>query len=307
MPATGRRISKMISSIHYTHCPVCGSSAINPILTAKDYTVSGENFVIWQCADCTLRFTQDIPGADKIGHYYRSEEYISHTNISKGLINRLYQIIRKRTLQRKRKLVCKLCGKDRGNLLDVGSGTGAFVQEMRQNGWRVVGLEPDGGAREIASEHNCELRNIDELFGLQANSFDAITLWHVLEHIHDLHNYLQQFRKLLTQDGRLIIAVPNYASFDASVYKEFWAAYDVPRHLYHFSPLSMNLLMERNQMKIIAYKPMWFDSFYVCLLSSKYKNKRTNWIAATWNGFRSNFKAMNDVKRCSSIIYIIQK
>jgi SAM-dependent methyltransferase len=297
----------MDSTIHYTSCPACSSSSIHPVLSVKDFTVSGESFPIWQCDQCSLRFTQDVPGIDRIGNYYKSENYISHSNISKGFINRLYQIIRKKTLKQKRKLVCRLTGRQQGELLDVGSGTGAFVNEMKQNGWKVVGLEPDAGARKIAVEINCELRNIDALFDLPSNSFDAITLWHVLEHIHDLQNYLLQFKKLLRQDGRLIIAVPNYTSADASVYKEYWAAYDVPRHLYHFAPLSMKLLIEKNGMEIINYKPMWFDSFYVSLLSSRYKNDKTNWLGAIWNGFRSNLKAMKDVKNCSSIIYIIKK
>ena len=263
----------MNSIVHYTLCPVCGSSSINPVLSVNDYTVSGKNFSIWQCTDCSLRFTQDVPDMNTIGDYYKSEDYISHTNTSKGLINRLYKITRKKTLRQKRKLVCKETGKKQGSLLDVGSGTGAFVKEMKQNGWQVIGLEPDAEARKIAKEtFNCELKNTDELFHLPANSFDAITLWHVLEHVHDLHKYLEQLKKLLQPSGRLIVAVPNYTSFDASTYKEDWAAYDVPRHLYHFSPVSMKLLIEKAGMKISGYRPMWFDSFYVSLLSSKYKN-----------------------------------
>jgi len=199
-------------------------------------------------------------------------------------------------------------------LLDVGSGTGAFVNEMSQHGWDVTGLEPDENARKIAEKSfDCQLKGIDELFHLPENAFDVITLWHVLEHVHDLHNYLQQFKKLLSSDGRLVIAVPNYTSFDSSVYKEYWAAYDVPRHLYHFSPLSMKLLLDKHGMRTVDIKPMWFDSFYVSFLSSQYKNARpnkkgrTNWIAASWNGFVSNLNALIDKKKCSSVIYIISK
>jgi len=294
--------------VHYTYCPVCGSSLINPVLSAKDYTASEKIFSIWQCNNCYLRFTQDVPGANTIGEYYRSENYISHTNTSKGLINRLYQFVRKRTLKQKRKLVNKITGFNRGGLLDVGSGTGAFVHEMSENGWKVTGLEPDAGARQIAKESfNCELKTADELFHLSANSFDAITLWHVLEHVHDLQTYVIQLKNLLKQNGRMIIAVPNYTSFDASAYKEYWAAYDVPRHLYHFSPLAMKFLVEKNGMKILDHKPMWFDSFYVSLLSSKYKNGVTNWLAAIWIGSLSNLKALNNKKKCSSVIYIVEK
>jgi len=310
----------MNSTVHYTHCPACDSSLINPVLSARDYTVSGESFSIWQCANCSIRFTQDVPNIDTMGKYYKSENYISHTNTSKGLINRLYQIIRKKTLKRKRKLVSKIAGKKQGEILDVGSGTGAFVNEMKQNGWQVMGLEPDAGARKIAKEiFNCGLRDTPELFHLPENFFDVITLWHVLEHVHDLQNFLNQLKKILKSSGQIIIAVPNYTSLDASVYKEYWAAYDVPRHLYHFSPLAMEFLMKKTGMEIIEQQPMWFDSFYISLLSSKYKNARlrafgearpegkTNWLASIIIGVRSNLKAMFDKKKCSSVIYIIRK
>ena len=305
----------MDSIVHYTRCPACSSLSLKPVFDTKDYSVSGKSFSILECTDCSLRFTQDVPDRHAIGQYYKSEDYISHTNTSKGFINRLYQIVRKKTLRQKRKLICKISGRQKGTLLDIGSGTGAFVSEMKQNGWDVTGLEPDEDARNVAKENlQCELKSIDELFDLSENDFDVITLWHVLEHVHDLQGYLQQFKKLLKQDGKLVIAVPNYTSFDASVYKEFWAAYDVPRHLYHFSPASMKLLIANNGMKVERLKPMWFDSFYVSFLSSKYKNAhppqrqgKTNWFASGWNGFVSNLEALFDNEKCSSVIYIISK
>jgi len=298
-----------ISIVHYNVCPVCSSTIIHPALNAKDESVSGETFSIWQCDQCTLRFTQDVPGADRIGAYYKSEEYISHTNISKGLVNRLYQLVRRTTLRQKRKLVCKVTGKKRGAHLDVGSGTGAFVDEMSRSGWRTKGIEPDDGARKVAkADFNCELGTTDEFFRLPPSSFDAITLWHVLEHVHDLKIYLGQLKNLLNDNGRLIIAVPNFTSFDAGTYKEFWAAYDVPRHLYHFSPGAMAKLVETGGMKILSRKPMWFDSFYVCLLSSKYKNNgKTNWPGAAWIASISNLNALLHTTKCSSIIYVIGK
>lgn len=261
-----------------------------------------------ECSDCWLRFTQDVPGETAIGRYYQSEDYISHTETSKGMINRLYLLVRKRTLRKKRRTVSEITGLQKGKILDLGSGTGAFLNEMVKNGWEAVGLEPSDEARTIAKQvYNIDLRNNDELFSLAPNSFDAITLWHVLEHVHKLHSTMQQLKSLLKQNGRLIIAVPNYTSIDAEIYKENWAAYDVPRHLYHFSPQSMQMLVKKNGMKILQWKPMWFDSFYISLLSSKYKTGKTNWVAAMWNGFRSNLKAVGDKKKCSSIIYVIAK
>lgn len=294
--------------VHYIQCPVCGSADIKIVLQAIDYTATGETFAIAACDSCDLRFTQDAPDAASIGPYYKSEDYISHTNTSKGIINRLYQFARKRTLVNKRKLVQKSTGLQKGSLLDVGSGIGSFVSEMKQAGWEVSGLEPDPGARKIARElYALQLGDIDQFYQLPATHFDAITLWHVLEHVHALHTYVQQLKNILKENGRLFIAVPNHSSLDAAVYQEYWAAYDVPRHLYHFSPKSIKVLMEKNGLRLREYKPMWYDSFYISLLSSKYKNGKTNWLAAAWNGFRSNLKTMGDVKKCSSVIYIISR
>lgn len=296
----------MANTLHYTNCPVCASAAIQPVLTATDHTVSNERFSIFSCDNCTARFTQDVPDAASIGPYYKSEDYISHTNTTKGLVNRLYQWVRRRTLQQKRKLVEKQTGVRAGYLLDVGCGTGAFVNEMKQNGWQVTGLEPDADARAVGRQlYGIELNDISRFYDLPKRNFDAITMWHVLEHVHDLQGYIKQLRSLLKENGKLFIAVPNYTSKDASVYKEYWAAYDVPRHLYHFSPKAMQLLMEKHGLTVQNYKPMWYDSFYVSMLSSKYKNGKTNLFSSFFNGLRSNLSAMGDVKRCSSVIYIV--
>ena len=296
----------MSQLIHYTNCLVCNSAELKNVLSAKDYTVSGETFVVVECNSCSLRFTQDVPDVASISPYYKSENYISHTNTSKGLINRLYQSVRKRTLKQKRKLIEKATGITKGNLLDVGSGTGAFANEMKMAGWQVTGLEPDADARTVGKQlYNLELADINHFYKLPESSYDAITMWHVLEHVHDLQGYIAQLKSLLKENGKLFIAVPNYTSKDAAVYNEHWAAYDVPRHLYHFSPRSMKVLVEKHGLKIVQYNPMWYDSFYVSMLSSKYRNGKTNLFAAFFNGLGSNIKAMGDVKRCSSVIYIV--
>lgn len=259
-----------------------------------------------ECTSCCLRFTQDAPDQESIGGYYKSENYISHTNTSKGLINSLYQQVRKRTLKHKRKLVEKVTGVEKGYLLDLGAGTGAFAKEMITAGWQVTGLEPDQQARKIAAdEFGMELKDLEDLFDLPASAFDAVTLWHVLEHVHELHKYMETLRSLLKPAGKLFIAVPNYTSLDAGVYKECWAAYDVPRHLYHFSPQSMKILVEKHSMKIEKQLPMWYDSFYVSMLSSKYKKGKANFAGAFIQGLRSNLKALRDESKCSSIIYVV--
>jgi SAM-dependent methyltransferase len=223
-------------------------------------------------------------------------------------VNRIYQLVRKKTLAGKRKLVTKHSGSANGTLLDLGSGVGSFVHEMKTHQWQVTGLEPDPDARKIAAKtYDLELADTGKFYHLPEGEFDAITMWHVLEHVHELHLYLQHINKILKPDGRFFIAVPNYTSFDSQAYREFWAAYDVPRHLYHFSPASMKQLLERNGLEIASYQPMWYDSFYISILSSKYKNGKTKWPSSIWNGLRSNLSAIGDATKCSSVIYIVRK
>ncbi len=298
----------MAQLIHYTSCPVCNSLNISFVLAAKDYTVSKEKFQVWQCAECMLRFTQDVPSKKNIGAYYQSAEYISHSNTSKGLINKLYHAVRSFTLQSKRKLIEKYTGSQNGNLLDIGAGTGAFALTMQKANWNVTALEPDATARTNAKkDFGIELQPSENLFTLNKNSFDVITLWHVLEHVHDLHNYIQTFFSLLKDDGMLLIAVPNYTSYDANEYAEFWAAYDVPRHLYHFSPQSMKTLLQQHNFKLKKVKPMWFDSYYVSLLSEQYITGKNNPVKAFISGFISNLHAIKNKQKTSSIIYIVIK
>jgi SAM-dependent methyltransferase len=216
--------------------------------------------------------------------------------------------VRNYTLKGKRELIRKTTGLEQGVLLDIGAGTGAFTNTMQQAGWNVTGLEPDRIARENAlTNYNLNLAELGELDNLVGETFDAITMWHVLEHVHDLHGYFEKFFEILKPGGRLIVAVPNYTSYDATVYKDHWAAYDVPRHLYHFSPKSMQVLLEKEGFMLETIKPMWFDSFYVSMLSEKYKHGKNNLLSAVWKGLVSNIKAMSDTTKCSSVIYIIRK
>lgn len=294
--------------ITYQSCPVCNSSDIAIRLSAKDYTVSKELFDVWQCNNCTVRFTQHIPSAASIGKYYQSQDYISHSNTKKGFVNKLYHWVRSYTLSVKKKLVQRLTTLKTGKLLDVGAGAGSFAAKMKKAGWDVTGLEPDETARQNAkNEYQLELTSIDELHSQPSEYFDAITMWHVLEHVHELHHYLDTFSRILKPQGTLIIAVPNYTSFDADTYQEYWAAYDVPRHLYHFSPHSMDVLAEQHGMMVIAHKPMWFDSFYVSMLSEQYKHGYNNILAAFWNGWLSVWEAFSDTSKCSSVIYVLRK
>ncbi len=291
--------------IHYTNCPLCKKDSIEPAHIIKDHSVSKELFNVWHCRSCTLNFTQDIPEADNIGKYYASEAYVSHTDTKKGLINKLYHFIKSRTLRKKRKLIGTLTGLSNGNILDIGCGTGSFLQEMKGNGWNITGIEADSAARSRAkNNYNIEPLEPSKL-KILSPSFDVISMWHVLEHVHTLHDYMIECRRLLNKNGLLIIAVPNYTSGDAQHYKEFWAAWDVPRHLYHFSPHSMETLAAMHGFSIIKMKPMIFDSYYVSMLSEQYKSGG-NLLKAFTAGWSSNRAASKDVRLCSSVMYILK-
>lgn len=299
----------MSSNIYYSNCPCCNSENIQEVFKVKDFTVSMQVFAVWHCNNCTLRFTQNVPNEHSIAPFYKAESYISHTDSKKGIINQLYHTVRNYTLTTKSKLIIKQTNLQKGNLLDVGAGTGAFCQTMQQKNWNIIGLEPDADAREVAfKKYSLQLQQTENLFKLPANNFDAITMWHVLEHVHSLHNYLKQFNLLLKEKGKLFIAVPNYTSKDAKHYQQFWAAYDVPRHLYHFSPKSIEILAQQYGFKVAAIKPMWFDSFYVSMLSEQYKNNgKGNMPKAFFHGLLSNLNTLKSKSECSSVIYILEK
>lgn len=298
----------MSGKIHYQQCPVCNSRNIQKVLTAEDFTVSHEKFDIWECADCKVRFTQDVPDMEDIGHYYKAEAYISHTDTNKGFVNRAYHYIRSITMKQKKTFVEKETGLKTGRLLDIGAGTGAFADVMQKAGWDVTGLEPDDTARGNAERlHGLQLRPSSELFSLGENSFDAVTMWHVLEHVHDLHAYWKRISRILKENGVFIVAVPNYTSYDAQYYGAYWAAWDVPRHLYHFSPKSMDILAKQYGFAVTQHIPMIFDSYYVSMLSEKYKKgKSRNFIAFT-NGLESNQRAARNPKKYSSVIYVMKR
>ena len=293
----------------FSACPICNKEDIASLLHTKDYSLTTEDFQIIQCANCTLEYTDPAPSKEAIAPYYNFPSYISHTDTKEGLVNQIYHKVRNHTLTQKTNWVQSLFTGHKGQLLEVGAGTGAFAHSMLNKGWKVTALEPDAASRQKALEnYDINLLPIEELSHLEPAKYEVITLWHVLEHVHDLNAYMKTFHSLLKPNGRLIIAVPNHTSYDAGFYKNYWAAYDVPRHLYHFSPLSMHYLAKKHKMSIVQKLPMWFDSFYVSLLSEKYKQSgMIGMMRAFFVGCISNLTALSNVDRGSSMIYEIKK
>lgn len=270
----------------------------------KDFSVSGKSFQLKYDADNELYQTL-FSDWEHLNDYYQSENYISHTDGKRNPIEKIYQIVKQYTIKTKWDLIKKHQNKDKINVLDIGCGTGDFLKYGNQkNTSNGVGVEPNDVARQKAQSKNVEVFN--DLKEIKAQNYDVITLWHVLEHVPDIENYFSFFNEKLHKDGLLVIAVPNFKSYDAKFYDEHWAAWDVPRHLWHFSKNSMQKISQTHGFDLTHIQPMYFDSFYVSLLSEKYKNGKQNLLKAFWVGLRSNWEAKR-TKEYSSHIYLFKK
>ena len=270
-------------------------------LETKDYTLTGESFKLVH--DPVLDMLVTEPQPVNLGKYYESEDYISHTDARKSLVDKMYHTVKGYNLKGKLSLIDSYATDKR--LLDVGAGTGDFLLGAKNCGWEVLGIEPNDMARLKAKDKGVLL--MEDLDAIPTGQkFEMITLWHVLEHLPDLESQIAKLVGLLTENGTLVVAVPNFKSYDATYYKEYWAAFDVPRHLWHFSKKSIQNIFAKHEMKVVSTKPMIFDAFYVALLSEKYKNGKQNFVRAFWIGLMSNIRALGS-KEYSSLIYVIKK
>jgi len=290
------------------NCPLCSETPLVPFLTTTDFSISKEDFTIVQCSKCGFKFTNPRPKASEIGPYYESEDYISHSNTSKGVVNRVYQMVRTHTIRKKTQLYARIVSNQVKSVLDYGSGTGELLKELKNQGWKTLGMEPGEKARAFATvENGLHVKNPEALFEIGDKTFSVISMWHVLEHVHELHPTINHLKRILSDTGRLIVAVPNSDSYDAKLYNGHWAAYDVPRHLYHFNKSSVSELFSRHKMEIEQIIPMYFDSFYVSMLSEKYSTGKINYLNALINGFKSNNAGKKNISNYSSLIFVIKK
>ena len=273
-----------------------------PFLTVKDYSVSQEIFDLYHDEKLDMLITSPQPSLENLGKYYESVDYISHTDSKRSLFEKCYHFIKSIALKNKLSLVNSL-QPSQGSILDIGAGTGDFLSVVKENGWITIGVEPSDKAKAIAK--NKGVAFVDQTSELENNSFDIITMWHVLEHVPNLDNQLKELKRLLKPNGNLIIAVPNFKSFDAKHYGNFWAAYDVPIHFWHFSKTAIKRLFAKEDMELVQVLPMKFDSFYVSLLSEKHKTGKMNFIKAFFIGLQSNWKAKKNFEY-SSHIYVLK-
>jgi len=294
--------------VHHERCPLCASEMISVYFKCTDHFISKENFPVARCSSCGFLFTQDYPDETEIHRYYESDDYISHSDTSEGIVNKIYHSIRQVMLLKKRRIIEKLTCLKRGSLLDVGSGTGHFAYMMSKSGWSVTGIEISEKARNSSSAaFNLKIIAPGQISGLVAASFDCVTMWHVLEHFYDPHKYISDILTLLKPGGILLIALPNSGSFDAKHYGNFWAAFDVPRHLWHFDPDSFTCFSGKSGLKVERQLILPFDVFYISLLSEKYKGARWSFIMGITRALWFSSLAVFNRKRSSSLIYVLRK
>ena len=291
---------------HIEKCPLCGDSQFVHTESCNDYFVSHETFSLYACCNCHFVFTQDAPVGEEKGRYYQTSDYISHSDTKKGSLNWIYHQVRSVMIRRKTQLSVK--EKKNGNLLDVGCGTGYFAASVKRKEWNVTGVEPSKTAAEVArNKFGIEVIHPEKLPELSHHQFDTITLWHVLEHLEDLNETMALLSKLLHDDGKLIVALPNNNAFDAAKYRAHWAAYDVPRHIWHFSSDTFQRLAQKHGYTITTIKSMPFDAFYISILSEKYKGRKCPLLRGFFSGVMAYAVSIFNKKRSSSLIFVLRK
>ena len=286
-------------------CPICSYEKSKLYLYLKDWCLSQENFQIEQCENCGFLFTNPMPSLKDLGEYYRNKEYLLHSKNRNGIVNGLYKFVKAYMIKQKHQII-KIY-KSGKTILDIGAGTGEFLNFFKHCKWDVKGIEQGEDARNFSvNQYGIKVKNEDFLQELPEEYFDVITMWHSLERVRNLNEGMQEIYRLLKSNGIVIIGASNPEAFDAEIYNEYWAAYDVPRHLYHFRQKDIRNLIQKHNFRVKDVYPMKFDAFYVSMLSEKYKYGKVNYWNAFRNGIKSNIKA-GDNTNYSSIIYVIEK
>lgn len=273
------------------------------VCSTQDYLVSGETFSIRWDESKGFAATYPQPDAKKLGLYYESDAYISHNEPQQSVVGFLYRFARRYMFRVKHKMFKKLLPAD-ATILDYGCGTGGFLEYTYSQSYRSFGVETSAKAREQATRKNLAVAESWE--NLAQEKFNLISMWHVLEHVSDLDHCVQEIQNRLDINDILLIAVPNLNAFDALHYAEFWAAFDVPRHLWHFSQRGIKQLIEPNGFELIAQHPLILDALYIAYVSEKHKNSRFPLIKGIFRGLQSNWKAKK-TGEYSSLVYLFRK
>jgi 2-polyprenyl-3-methyl-5-hydroxy-6-metoxy-1,4-benzoquinol methylase len=294
--------------VHHNVCPLCLSEKIFLHFRCIDHFISKEVFEIYKCLSCSFEFTREYPEETEIAPYYKSDDYISHSDISKGFLNKIYRIARNVMLWKKRLIIETATGLKKGSILDIGSGTGYFAAMMKKTGWQVKGIEINEKARDFSISHfGLEITGPDHIKTIESNSFDCITLWHVLEHFHDPFKYISDIILLLKPGGLCLVALPNCSSYDAEFYRQNWAAYDVPRHLWHFNPSTFRIFSEKAGFMTEKIIRLPLDVFYISILSERYRDSKPAFLMGMLKASLFAFLSFFNRRKSSSIIYILRK
>lgn len=297
-----------MTQITHTECPLCGSNKLQHQFSCKDQFATGENFEICKCLDCSFVFTQNIPNEKEIGRYYESPTYISHSDTNKGFVNRCYHLVREIMLRRKASLVNSLVDDSKTNLLDYGAGTGYFARAMQRLDWDVTAIEKSEQARQYSKDQfGFEMLPVEALYDCEDGCFDVVTMWHVMEHIQNINEFWDELYRILDDNGIAVIALPNSSSYDAQTYREYWAAYDVPRHLWHFTPSTVMKFGRKHGFILERQYTMPFDGFYISMLSERYKGSKLSVLKGAWNGLLGWLASWSKKSASSSIIYVFRK
>lgn len=286
-------------------CPWCESEKAQINLWLKDEFLTKEDFHICECLNCGLLYTMPRPDKEKIGAYYKSEAYYSHQENKKGFIPKVYE--RVKTINLKHKYRLATSGMQPGKLLDIGCGVGDFLHTAEMHGWECIGVEPSEDAKAIAQKRmKGKIITSEELESFSDGAFDVITMWHVLEHVDDIKWQVAQLQRLVKPSGRVVIAVPNYKSYDGQYYKEHWAAYDVPRHLNHFNRITLSKIFKTSGLELVKMDKLKWDAYYISYLSEQYRHHSLPLVRGLYRGFISNCKARRSGE-WSSLVYVFER
>ncbi len=286
-------------------CPWCESEKAQINLWLKDEFLTKEDFHICECLNCGLLYTMPRPDKEKIGAYYKSEAYYSHQENKKGFIPKVYERVKSINLKHKYRLATS--GMQPGKLLDIGCGVGDFLHTAETHGWECIGVEPSEDAKAIAQKRmKGMIITSEELESFSDGAFDVITMWHVLEHVDDLKWQVAQLQRLVKPSGRVVIAVPNYKSYDGQYYKEHWAAYDVPRHLNHFNRITLSKIFKTSGLELVKMDKLKWDAYYISYLSEQYRHHSLPLVRGLYRGFISNCTARRSGE-WSSLVYVFER
>jgi len=282
-------------------CIICNSTINSPYIEVLD-RFSCKSFQIVKC-ECGFKFLSPRPKFSGITYYYENDDYDPHRLENKSIFHTVYGWVQKIALRWKFKHISKFIRS--GNLLDIGGGGGRFCSYFKSKGWRVSLQDNSSKARFLAQEADIETYTL--LSEIQSQQFDLITMWHSLEHIHAIDALFQNVNRLTSDDGFLVVAVPNINAPERKFLGKDWAPWDAPRHLYHFNYAQLSKLLRKYGWKIEFSMPMIQDTPYNILLSLNIKSP----LELIWGGFVLLYSlikiTIGGVNSSSSLMVICKK